>query len=95
MNRAPTIAHQGPDQLCHSSLRSITKEAPQIGRSGRTVATPLDSPLCRPYCTALIMSKIGRYMATTMPPTTTPRNTIITGSSIESRFDTAASTSSS
>src|SRR3954469_14841876 len=24
----------------------------------------------RAYCTALIMSKIGRYMATTMPPTT-------------------------
>ena len=47
------------------------------------------------YCTALIMSKIGRYMATTMPPTTTPRNTIITGSISDSRFDTAASTSSS
>jgi hypothetical protein len=49
----------------------------------------------RAYCTALIMSKIGRYMATTMPPTTTPRNTIITGSMRLSRFDTAASTSSS
>ncbi|CAN5854038.1 hypothetical protein BH11GEM2_BH11GEM2_35720 [soil metagenome] len=49
----------------------------------------------RSYCTALIMSKIGRYMATTMPPTTTPRNTIITGSMSDSRFDTAASTSSS
>ncbi len=47
------------------------------------------------YCTALIMSKIGRYMATTMPPTTMPRNTIITGSMRLSRFDTAASTSSS
>ena len=47
------------------------------------------------YCTALIMSKIGKYMATTMPPTTTPRNTIITGSINESKFDTAASTSSS
>jgi hypothetical protein len=48
-----------------------------------------------PYCTALIMSKIGRYMATTMPPTTTPRNTIITGSISASSPDTAASTSSS
>jgi hypothetical protein len=35
---------------------------------------------CAPYCTALIMSKIGRYIATTIPPTITPRNTIITGS---------------
>ncbi len=50
--------------------------------------------LC-PYCTALIMSKIGRYMATTMPPTTTPRNTIMIGSISESRPLTAASTSSS
>src|SRR5947208_4935173 len=32
------------------------------------------------YCTALIMSKIGRYIATTMPPTMTPRNTIMIGS---------------
>ncbi|MDB4885191.1 MAG: hypothetical protein JWN79_629, partial [Gemmatimonadetes bacterium] len=47
------------------------------------------------YCTALIMSKIGRYIATTMPPTTTPRNTIITGSMRLRRLDTAASTSSS
>jgi hypothetical protein len=36
--------------------------------------------IASPYCTALIMSKIGRYIATTMPPTITPRNTIITGS---------------
>lgn len=48
-----------------------------------------------PYCTALIMSKIGRYIATTMPPTTTPRNTIMIGSSSESKPPTAASTSSS
>ena len=47
------------------------------------------------YCTALIMSKIGRYMATTMPPTTTPRNTIMTGSRRERSPPTAASTSSS
>jgi hypothetical protein len=47
------------------------------------------------YCTALIMSKIGRYMATTMPPTTTPRNTIMIGSMSASKPPTAASTSSS
>ena len=47
------------------------------------------------YCTAFIMSKIGRYIATTMPPTMTPRTTIITGSISESRADTATSTSSS
>ncbi|MDB4971572.1 MAG: hypothetical protein JWN44_7261 [Myxococcales bacterium] len=63
-----------------------------IGAKTTTSMMPEDSTA---YCTALIMSKIGRYMATTMPPTTTPRNTIITGSINESRFDTAASTSSS
>lgn len=47
------------------------------------------------HFTAFTMSKIGRYIATIMPPTTTPRNTIITGSSRESSALTAASTSSS
>jgi hypothetical protein len=47
------------------------------------------------YCTAFIMSKIGRYMATTMPPTITPSTTIITGSISESSEETATSTSSS
>jgi hypothetical protein len=47
------------------------------------------------YPAAFTMSKIGRYIDTTMPPTTTPRNTIIIGSIIASRPDTAASTSSS
>jgi hypothetical protein len=48
-----------------------------------------------PYCTVFIISKIGRYIATTMPPTTTPRNTIINGSSKDSNPLTAVSTSSS
>jgi hypothetical protein len=52
-------------------------------------------PLAARYWTAPTMLKIGRYMATIMPPTTTPSRTIITGSISESRFSTAASTSSS
>jgi hypothetical protein len=47
------------------------------------------------HCTAFIMSKIGRYIATTMPPTITPRTTIMIGSINESRAETATSTSSS
>src|SRR5262249_62337045 len=39
--------------------------------------------------------KIGRYIATTRPPTTTPRNTIMMGSSRDVRAVTAVSTSSS
>ena len=56
---------------------------------------PSSRPLVFSYCTALIMSKIGRYIATTIPPTTTPRNTIITGSRSANNPLTAASTSSS
>ena len=47
------------------------------------------------YCTAFIMSKIGRYIAITMPPTITPRITIIAGSISESSALTDTSTSSS
>lgn len=47
------------------------------------------------YCIAPAMVKIGRYMAITMNPITTPRNTIIMGSSSEVRVATAVSTSSS
>ena len=43
----------------------------------------------------LIRSKIGMYIAMTMPPTAPPRNAIITGSSSVSRPSTATSTSSS
>ena len=48
-----------------------------------------------PYFTAFTMSKIGRYIATTIPPTTTPRNTIMIGSNSDSSALTAVSTSSS
>ena len=47
------------------------------------------------YLTSVTSLKIGRYMATTRPPTTTPRNTIMIGSSSEVRVLTAVSTSSS
>ena len=47
------------------------------------------------YPAAFTMSKIGRYIDTTMPPTTTPRKTIIIGSISASSPLTAASTSSS
>ncbi len=47
------------------------------------------------YCTAFTMSKIGRYIATTMPPTITPRTTIMIGSMRESSAPTATSTSES
>ena len=41
------------------------------------------SRLARPYSTVLMMSKMGRYIATTIPPTIAPRNTIMIGSMTE------------
>src|SRR5438477_3526125 len=65
----------------------------------RTLRAPSPFPglsrLVRSYCTAFTMSKIGRYIATTMPPTMTPSTTIMIGSMRESSVLTAASTSSS
>jgi hypothetical protein len=69
---------------------------PQVYRTGRSLG-----PLCltilledyHPIASPIL--KIGKYMATTNPPTIPPRTTIIMGSIIEVRVDTAASTSSS
>lgn len=47
------------------------------------------------YWIVFIIPKIGRYIATMMPPTTTPRKRIITGSISASSPLTATSTSSS
>lgn len=79
---------------------------PQVGNEQRgpiggpavilaQVSTNQLRPRDRAYCTISIMLKIGRYIATIMPPTITPRNRIIIGSSMLSRPDTATSTSSS
>jgi hypothetical protein len=78
--------------LLHGSTsdRAKTKEG-TVSRS--LFPVPALAVLSQPA--AFTMSKIGRYIATTMPPTTTPRNTIMTGSISDSRPDTAASTSSS
>jgi len=49
--------------------------------------------LLYPMADAIV--KMGKYMATTMNPTVTPRNTIIIGSNSAVRLATASSTSSS
>ena len=47
------------------------------------------------YLTRVTRRKMGRYIATTKPPITTPRKTIISGSSSAVSAPTAVSTSSS
>ena len=101
MKRAPDDSSpRARIRLFYNDLRSVTRERSVDYERAQLWFTihrgkPHEPDRPRAYCTALIMSKIGRYMATTMPPTTTPRNTIITGSINESSAETAASTSSS
>jgi hypothetical protein len=65
-------------------------------RRGRWCGPAVSAPSSRSdYWTAFIMSKIGRYIAMTMPPTITPRITIIAGSIRLRSALTATSTSSS
>jgi hypothetical protein len=84
----------------------LAPEPCRAGVPGDKLSGRSDSILCeirtkfaatytRGYCTAFIMSKIGRYIATTIPPTTTPRITIIAGSMRLISELTATSTSSS
>ena len=88
--RLGTIIDSFPGRASRGRLPK-TYEPRAIARAGLVA-------LLRPsnraaYCTALIMSKIGRYIATTMPPTITPRNTIMIGSMRLNKPLTAVSTS--
>src|SRR5712671_2125993 len=60
------------------------REQDQLAVEVRTFRGPLRRTLAchrgSSYLTEPAMEKIGRYMATRNPPTTPPRNTIITGS---------------
>src|SRR5713101_888887 len=81
-------------------IQSRRMQEPTAGDPPNARRAPVSGPVggsdaLVAYCTAFTMSKIGRYMATTMPPTITPRTTIMIGSMRESSVPTAASTSSS
>ena len=95
--RYGTPQHKGERASCHGNDEFVPRQANTALEAARARGNPraLAFPATRDYCTALIMSKIGRYIATTMPPTTTPRNTIMIGSRSDSSPLTAASTSSS
>jgi hypothetical protein len=79
---------------CATIAARLARAETEKGRRRRPFF-PADLRRAECYCTAFIMSKIGRYMATTMPPTTTPRITIMIGSMSERSALTATSTSSS
>ncbi len=70
-----------------------------LSRTGTDQISPSERVTCPrgapPYPTAPIISKIGRYIATIMPPTTTPSTTIMKGSIAARSALTAESTSSS
>lgn len=63
--------------------------------SRRLIVKAVVSIMALGYLKSVTILKIGRYMATTIPPITTPRKTIIRGSMRAVRAPTAVSTSSS
>lgn len=75
-----------PVEICHESIPA------SVGNTGGAKLrdpSPLRARTCclKPaYFTALIMSKMERYMATIMPPTITPSTTIMIGSTSEARL---------
>ena len=84
---------------CVASLSEPPKQGTPNRRAAPGSARPARGPNLErrrePYFTALIMSKIGKYIATIIPPTTTPSTTIMIGSIAASSASTAVSTSSS
>jgi hypothetical protein len=75
-----------------TSLSPISPAQSPIPLPGGRFRMPVYGP---GYWIVLMIPKIGRYMATIIPPTTVPRITIIAGSMAFNRDSTATSTSSS
>jgi hypothetical protein len=85
-----TLGRRSNDRASHTGFTSVSLVS--------LVVNDLPRPIARPrtyYVSFEIKSKIGMYIAMTMPPTTTPRIAIMIGSSSVSRPATAVSTSSS
>ena len=70
-------------------------EMPPVPGVGKELTTPVKgwSALATPYLTSDEIWKIGKYSATIMPPTTTPRNPMSSGSMSEVSASVDASTS--
>src|SRR6266550_2992499 len=69
----PRAQKRAAEREADGAVRTETKRAGTRAPARRPCSAPN-------YPAAFTMSKIGRYIAITMPPTTTPRNTIMTGS---------------
>ena len=90
---------------CRSSRKTIDEPQVCLGDTYHKVGSFGFSPLIDQTLSAhgylyepercRIKVKIGRYIEMTMPPITTPRKTIMTGSISVMRFEIAASASSS
>lgn len=76
------------------AARIATGTSPEFSDQAGLPAWPPSGPARHP-CAVWIMSNMGMYMATTMPPMTTPMKTIMMGSRMDVSALTAASTSSS
>ena len=90
----PGVIPSGKRMPSGSRSAATASRAQNTPRNSRWPSTDVIER-SRGHLTSVTILKMGRYMATTMPPTTTPRKTIIIGSSNEVSAVTAASTSSS
>jgi hypothetical protein len=78
--------------ICAARRWTVSHQSGAAPFGSAPLVCPCDD---RAYWTAFTMSKIGRYIATTMPPTMTPSTTIMIGSMRDSSALTATSTSAS
>ncbi len=101
MDRCPGSHAEGSEVTEGRVTTEISADydtAPKIGTTKHSKSQSFRNHIVEgsaPHPTAPTMSKMGRYMATIMPPTRTPRTTIMMGSMTERRAVTAVSTSSS
>lgn len=91
----PILSPREPPPRAGAGLDSPEPDASQSRRALPGEAGKARRPPAPPHPTAEIIPKIGRYIATITPPTTTPSTTIMTGSTMAITASSAVSTSCS
>lgn len=89
---AETTKEQGPHQ--HQGRDCLIGPIDRRTVAAFSTSSPRNLKECRAHTVDAIL-KMGRYMLTTSPPTTTPRKLMMKGSIKELMLSTALSTSSS
>lgn len=93
MDRHPLCLGENVARYGNDEAGSARSQRLHTLMDGRSFFARSNRRFAYPIADAIV--KIGRYIATTIKPTVTPKNTIIIGSKRAVRFVTAWSTSSS